>query len=320
MRENFVVNQIKQLLQGPPPSGEARVDVKVMVSYSWADSNFVLSRLTMGLAPRVRELWLDRLGGAQGMGEFAKASMQRGVQNADVIIAVVSPAYIKSDNCGYEMEVAHAMGKPVIPVVLDVPFNEWPPKRIGQSAMNDQFATEAGDVKIFIDMTDSASFFQKFQQELLPRLDGGPGGFQSTMVGAGTGIMPPPPPVKDEVDAATKAALASDAAGMTAGGGSSSGSAGTTMTAQTTAPAAAARSRPKKGRNKVAPAPHHSAFTTSPPPASGQLPRTPSGEIRGQCGRCSQPVFSTERRDKDKTTGIYYHVSCPTATLASSLD
>jgi hypothetical protein len=317
MRENFVVNQIKQLLQGPPLNGAARVDVNVMVSYSWADSNFVLSRLTMELAPRVRGLWLDRLGGDQGMGEFAKESMQRGVQNADVIIAVVSPAYMQSVNCGYEMEVAHAMGKPIIPVVLNVPFNEWPPKQIGQSAMSNQFATEAGDVKIFVDMSDQASFFQKFQQELLPRLDGGPGGFQSTMVGAGTGIMPPPPlPVEDEVDAATKAALASDAAGTTAVGGSG----GPIMAAQTTAPAATARSRPKKGQNKVAPAPHHSAVTTSPPPESGQSPRTPSGEIRGQCGRCSQPVYSTERRDKDETTGIYYHISCPSAILASSLD
>jgi serine/threonine protein kinase len=286
MRENFVVNQIKQLLQGPPPSGEERVDAKVMVSYSWADSNFVLSRLTMALAPRVQDLWLDRLGGDHGMGEFAKASMQRGIQNADVIIAVVSPAYINSVNCGYEMEVAHAMGKLVIPVVLNVPFNEWPPKQIGQSAMNDQFATEAGDVKIFVDMTDSASFFQKFQQELLPRLDGGPGGFQSTLVGAGAGIMPPPPLVEDEIEAATKAALASDAGGMAAGDGGG----GST----TTAPAlAAARSRPKKGHNKVAP-------TNNP---------VPTDDVRGDCGRCGQPVLESHHRTKQK--GVYYHDDCP---------
>jgi hypothetical protein len=173
MREHFVVNQIRNLLAAPPTNGGQRVNVNVMVSYCWADSNFVLSRLTIELAPRVRELWLDRLGGGQGMGEFAKASMQRGVQNADVIIAVVSPAYIKSVNCGYEMALAHTLGKPVIPVVLDVPFNEWPPQRIGQSTMNNQFATEAGDLKIFVDMTDRASFFQKFQTELLPRLTSG---------------------------------------------------------------------------------------------------------------------------------------------------
>jgi hypothetical protein len=31
-------------------------------------------------------------------------------------------------------------------------------------------------------------------------------------------------------------------------------------------------------------------------------------------------VYATERRDKDETTGVYYHVSCPTTTVASSLD
>jgi serine/threonine protein kinase len=181
MREDFVVNQIKRLLSAPPSSnGGKRININVMVSYCWTDSNFVLSQLTMELAPRIRELWLDRLGGDQGMGEFAQASMKRGVRNADVIIAVVSPSYIKSVNCGYEMALAHAMGKPVIPVVLGVPFNEWPPQLIGESTMNTQFATEAGDLKIFIDMTDQASFFQKFEKELLPRLSGG--AFQTAAV------------------------------------------------------------------------------------------------------------------------------------------
>lgn len=170
MRANFAVNEIKQLLIASPLDSSARVDVNVMISYCWGDTDFVLSRLAVEVAPRVCSLWLDRLGGEQGMGEFARASMQRGVENADVIIAVVSPSYIASANCGYEMEMAHKYGKPVIPVVLNVPFQEWPPQQIGQTKMNEQFATAAGDVKIFVDMSDPQKFFQKFKQELLPRL------------------------------------------------------------------------------------------------------------------------------------------------------
>ena len=117
MREHFVVNQIKELLHATPPKGEKRADVNVMLSYCWKDTDFVLSRLAMELAPRVRTLWLDRLGGEHGMGEYANESMERGVTEADVIIAVVSPAYIASTNCGHEMELAHRLGKPVIPVV-----------------------------------------------------------------------------------------------------------------------------------------------------------------------------------------------------------
>lgn len=38
----------------------------------------------------------------------------------------------------------------MIPIVLNVPFAEWPPKQIGTSLMDDQFATEAGDLKIVV--------------------------------------------------------------------------------------------------------------------------------------------------------------------------
>lgn len=94
MREHFAVDLIKKLLSGPPSDGVSRVNANVMISYCWADTNFVLSRLAREVASRVDDLWLDRLGGEQGMGEFAKASMKRGVENADVIIAVVSPSYV----------------------------------------------------------------------------------------------------------------------------------------------------------------------------------------------------------------------------------
>jgi hypothetical protein len=76
------------------------------------------------------------------------------------------------------MELAFSSKKSVIPVVLNVPFNEWPPKKIGKTTMANQFATAAGDLKIFVDMTDSASFFPKLEKELLPRLKAGPGGFK----------------------------------------------------------------------------------------------------------------------------------------------
>jgi serine/threonine protein kinase len=63
MRVNFVVEQIKSLLAA---ERDDRIDVNVMISYCWADTDFVLSRLAMELAPHVKELWLDRLGGENG--------------------------------------------------------------------------------------------------------------------------------------------------------------------------------------------------------------------------------------------------------------
>ena len=281
MREHFVVNQIKELLHATPPKGEKRADVNVMLSYCWKDTDFVLSRLAMELAPRIRKLWLDRLGGEDGMGEFAHESMERGVTEADVIIAVVSPAYIASTNCGHEMELAHRLGKPVIPVVLNLPLASWPPSQIGQTAMTDQFATEAGGVKIYVDMTDSESFFQKFHNELFPRVD----------VAAHAGLPKGDAGNTMASKAMTSefnAILASDDAPST-GFRNDSGS-------------AARKSRPKKN-NKVAPAPE---VTAALPEAADET--SPGKVIRGACTKCGKSVFASQERDVDES-GAYFHMN-----------
>lgn len=106
------------------------------------------------------------------MGEWTFASMERGVSTADVVIAVVSPAYILSKNCGLEMAFAATHGKPVIPINLGVPFASWPPARVGTTAMEGgQFADEVtGDIKLFVDFGDATEFETKWTHELLPRL------------------------------------------------------------------------------------------------------------------------------------------------------
>ena len=167
MREHYVTQQIKELLLA---TGD-RPYVKVMISYSWADTGFVLSKLALALAPIVEGIWLDRLGGDQGMGEWTRDSMEKGVEGADVVIAVVSPSFAASANCGFEMQLAERLGKPIIPIKLGVPFGEWPPVKVGDTPMTTQFEnTETGDVKLFIDFEDKSQFASRLKQELLPRL------------------------------------------------------------------------------------------------------------------------------------------------------
>ena len=169
MREHFVVNHIRELLSG---SANSRPCVQVMISYCWADTTFVLDRLCVTLAPLVQTLWLDRLGGDQGMGEWTRDSMEQGVAGADVIISVVSPEYIKSKNCGFEMDLASAHGKTVVPIMLGVPFAEWPPAKIGEATMSNQYADPStGDMKLFIDFSRPELFATKFKHELLPRIE-----------------------------------------------------------------------------------------------------------------------------------------------------
>ena len=167
MREHFIVDQIKAMLA--EERGPGRKLGNVMISYCWDDAIFVLNKLAFELAPKVKGLWLDRLGGDQGMGEWTRASMQRGVAGADVVICVVSPAYIRSINCGYECALAAKMGKTIIPICLGVPFQEWPPKMIGETVMTTQFA-DGTDIKLFVDFADMEAFYIKCKQELEPRL------------------------------------------------------------------------------------------------------------------------------------------------------
>lgn len=171
MREHFVIDRIRQLL---PASDQDKIGRKcgcIMVSYCWANTTFVLDRLCLALAPTCQGMWLDRLGGDQGMGEWTRDSMVKGVANADVIIAVVSPQYVKSKNCGFEMSLAAKYNKTIIPIKLGVPFDEWPPRRIGETPMTNQFADpKTGDMKLFVDFEDMTQFDVRFERELKPRL------------------------------------------------------------------------------------------------------------------------------------------------------
>jgi len=172
LREHFAVDRVRELL-GDRSSG-SRLCRRIMVSYCWADTNFVLSKLCMELAMVVDDLWLDRLGGDKGMGEWTRASMEAGVRGADIIVAVVSPNYVKSKNCGFEMELAAKYNRTIIPLMFGVNFSDWPPTKIGQTTMDTQFKDpESGDVKLFVDFTDPSSFDTKFAKELMPRLEKG---------------------------------------------------------------------------------------------------------------------------------------------------
>ena len=169
MREHFLIERIRERLADP---ASVRDCPSVMISYCWADTPFVLGKLVMALAGRVKGLWLDRLGGDQGMGTWARASMDRGVAGADVIIAVVSPKYTQSKNCGFEMELCHKHKKEVIPIVLGLPFGDWCSlKKIGETELTTQFHDAAiGDMKLFVDFTKPELFETKLHQELLPRM------------------------------------------------------------------------------------------------------------------------------------------------------
>lgn len=168
MREHAAVDHIRALLadrnSGP------RTGKRVFLSYCWADSDFVLNHLAPALAAVVDELWLDRLGGDSGMGEWTRASMEKGVSGSEIVVAVVSPSYVKSRNCGFEMGLCHTYKKTMIPLKINIPFSSWPPQKIGDTEMIDQFRSATGDMRLYVDFSDKEAFSLKFNTELLPRI------------------------------------------------------------------------------------------------------------------------------------------------------
>lgn len=169
MRVHFLVDRIRAKLK---EHSQIRDCGRVMISYSWKDAPFVLGRLAMTLAERSSGLWVDRLGGELGMGEWTRQSMERGVKGCDVVVAVLSPSYVKSTNCGFELGCASKYKKQVIPILYDLPVSEWPPLVVGTTPMTDQFINpkDPTDGKLFIDFQEQGMFNTRMHQELIPRL------------------------------------------------------------------------------------------------------------------------------------------------------
>ncbi|CAF2920688.1 unnamed protein product [Rotaria sp. Silwood2] len=97
---------------------------QIMISYQWDRQSDILvlyKRLTE-LGYRV---WLDifQMGGGDSL--FAK--IDAGIRNAQCVLACVTPKYTLSTNCRREMSLADALGKSIIPLLLESLNEDWPP-------------------------------------------------------------------------------------------------------------------------------------------------------------------------------------------------
>ncbi|CAF3805546.1 unnamed protein product [Rotaria sp. Silwood1] len=97
---------------------------QIMISYQWDRQSDILA-----LYKRLTELgyrvWLDifQMGGGDSL--FAK--IDAGIRNAQCVLACVTPKYTLSTNCRREMSLADALGKPIIPLLLEQLNEDWPP-------------------------------------------------------------------------------------------------------------------------------------------------------------------------------------------------
>ena len=102
---------------GPVPGAEGG-EYDAFVSYSRADSEFILGYLRPALREHGHEAWVDRdiTGGADWQDR-----VKRGIEGCKAFVFVVSPAAIGSQACLDELHDAVSLHKLIIPLILKEP-------------------------------------------------------------------------------------------------------------------------------------------------------------------------------------------------------
>lgn len=101
----------------------------VFVSYRRSDVEFT-KQLVKALQSTGREVWVDWEDIPPGVEGFSD-EIQRGIEATDAFIAILSPAYLKSQYCLMELREALRLKKRVVPVVVQKFDPEPPPEGIG---------------------------------------------------------------------------------------------------------------------------------------------------------------------------------------------
>jgi len=106
---------------------DASQKLRVFISYARSDSGDFAEGLLAGLEAAGFDPFLDRHDIAPG--EDWQARLDNLLQQADTIVYVLSPAFVASERCGWELDRAEALSKRIIPIVaIDVAEAETPPK------------------------------------------------------------------------------------------------------------------------------------------------------------------------------------------------
>ena len=119
---------------------------RIFVSYSRKNIDFC-KRLTDELQKRDLDFWVDWEGIPPTV-DWLK-EIEKGVEEADTFLAIVSPEWISSKICLDELDIAVKNGKRLIPVVpIEIKWNDAPPEL---SYINYIFFRETDDFNVALD-------------------------------------------------------------------------------------------------------------------------------------------------------------------------
>jgi len=99
---------------------------KVFISYSRKDIEFA-KRLTAELQKSDIDFWIDWEGIPPTVDWWKE--IEKGIEEADIYLFLISPDSIKSKVCGQEIDTAVKNGKRIIPIVVrDSSWDDTPPQ------------------------------------------------------------------------------------------------------------------------------------------------------------------------------------------------
>lgn len=127
------------------------MDGHVFLSYRSCERAFS-TKLALDLRQAGFPIWMDRLQGIAPGDDWVQ-TLQDALNDSTALIAVLSPAYVKSDYCRKELKRAVSLKRPVFPVLLKaVPAQEWP------------LEIQSGQYVDFQGWEDSATYSTRLQE------------------------------------------------------------------------------------------------------------------------------------------------------------
>jgi serine/threonine protein kinase len=191
MQKHLFVRHINELLADR--SSGRRPCRRVMISYAMPDTEFAINTLAMFLAPEVDGLHIDVLvasspttdGTVTSSGYSHAAATPAaartgapsrgnptasGMDEVEVVLAVISDAYCESPECAAELQRAINLGKQVIPLVYQMTSHSWPLTQIGNTLVGESFLDQHGQSSQIHFEGDQPAIQQALEQELVPKL------------------------------------------------------------------------------------------------------------------------------------------------------
>lgn len=164
LRPGFVSSSIDRLLRNSTELYRP-IHGTILLCCAESDSPLVLNQLALQLAGAATQLLLDGVMTTKTrLDPDWPDRMDEAMAKADVVVVAISPAFLRSNECGHNVNVAWSSNTPVLCVLL-APIPQWPPERVGKMQTGDRLAAAT-----LIDISTTSDVEGVVRDSLIPKI------------------------------------------------------------------------------------------------------------------------------------------------------